>query len=168
MQIRNLSQKKLIRECAFGRSSFKIPAWKQVAGENVYAGNNKNPNKVVCESCPAGETRCRGGSLPVGQSPQSPVCSPFISPCAGQTWVIAVWSVSGPDRESYHWHGAAPSSALLPSCLPTVVTTNKGGGASNHPQPWLNSRVFGAGVSSARAVNYSPVIDSTQNAKCPP
>lgn len=60
-----------------------MAALKPVAKE--HRQGRKDPNEVVCDSCPAGETRCRGGSLPVLQTPQSLDCSPFISPCAGQT-----------------------------------------------------------------------------------
>lgn len=117
--------------------------------------------------------------LPVVHSPQSWLRCRFISPWSGRMWVIAVWAISGAGRLTQRLGSTAPIAALLhyklhppPSCLPTVVTTNKRNGVSNHPEPWLNLNLWNtrvwAGIHSIWAVNYIPLIYSSQNDNCSP
>lgn len=101
------------------------------------------------------------------------------------------WLLSGLFQEPAGWHRdlvqqflsspcffttPPPSTLLLPphppSPVPTVVTTNKGSGVSNHPEPWLNFNLWNtrvwAGIYSIWAVNYIPLIYSSQNDNCSP
>lgn len=130
-----------------------MPAWKQEVRAHVRAREDQS-------RCPAGETRCRGGSLPVLQTPQSLICSPFISPCAGQTWVIAVWIVQ--DSAGNPITGRL-SSKLRPPALVPAHSCHKQlrQRCLKPPTAVIKQQSFWGWRLLSTAVNYSPVIDST-------
>lgn len=147
------------------RSSLKMPTLKVGSKPRGYGSKSIRCIWILCLT---GETSCNGGS------PSCRTISPRAESGADLSHPVQdkrEWLLSGLFQEPAGWLLSpprfAPSSALLPSCLPSVVTTNKSNGASNHLEPWLSSRVW-AGVSSIRAVNYSPLIYSSQNANCSP